>query len=124
MECAFIDLPPGVKAVTRGLSHDLKRLKTEVEIVRLATDPHTPALMWGRESFFDSKSTATWGGRLLLAYSRTAGGRIVRGWFLNSIDRRRDCVYRDQQGCPGESAWLATIAPGKPSEPAWLYLRP
>jgi len=122
--CTAIDLPPGVHGVTSEFCRDLERLKAEVAIVHLATDPNTPALRWGRESFFRRKSSAKWNGRLLLAYSRTASGRIVRGWFLNSIDQKSDCVYRDQQGCPSESAWLATIAPSKPSEPAWLYLRP
>ena len=128
--CTAIDLPPGV-AIPTGLERvDIERIAQEVEIVHLATDPLTPALGWGRELFFGCESTALDSAAplayrpLLLAYSRTASGRIVRGWRLTWRDQRPDSIYRTEPKSPTEAAWLATIAPGKPSEPAWLYLQP
>jgi hypothetical protein len=118
---AAIDLPPGIRGVTKGDRRDLERLNKEVEIVRLPDWDAFPGQEWGREAFFGCKASAVTRQRRLLAYSRAANGRIVRGWYLTFHDR---CFYRDSLNCPSESAWLATIAPGKPSEPAWLYLRP
>ena len=118
---APIDLPPGIHGVTNGDRRDLERLKKEVEIVRLPDWDAFPGQEWGREAFFSRKADTKVHQRRLLAYSRTASGRIVRGWYLTFLDHR---FYRGSLNSPGEAAWLATIAPGKPSEPAWLYLRP
>jgi hypothetical protein len=127
---APIDLPPGVAMTTLLERVNLEWIAQEVEIVHLATDPLTPALGWGRELFFGCEATALGSTAplayrpLLLAYSYDASGRIVRGWRLTWRDQRPDSIYRTEPKSPTEAAWLATIAPGKPSEPAWLYLRP
>jgi len=124
-EAALLALPYGVEAVTRGSTLDLDRLKTEVALIWTPNCRKDPNYPWGRESFFRSRSGGTWcSGRRLLRYSVNSAGRIVRGWYLTRADCERESPYRFEAGCPLEAAWLESIAVGKPSEPAWLYLKP
>jgi hypothetical protein len=114
-------LPEGIKPVTRDLIHNQMRLASEVRIIRASECGQFP---WARERWFHRKSEAQESGRLLLAHSVNAAGRIIRGWYINEFDQRKDSDYKISGGCPLEAAWLATITPCQPSEPAWLYLRP
>jgi hypothetical protein len=120
---ALVALPIGVDPVTKGSALDLERLKKEVTIV-YPIDPALRKYPWAREAFFRSKSKGIYRNRLLVAYSVDAARRIVRGWYLTEFDRSPHSWYRGQTDCPIEAAWLATIAIKKPSEPAWLYMRP
>jgi hypothetical protein len=122
-EDAPLDLPRGIDPVTRGTRQDLDRLKKEVAIF-CSVAPESRKYPWGREAFFRSKTGGIYPKRLLVAYSVDAARRIVRGWYLTEFDQRTPSWYSDNRSCPYEGAWLATIAPGKPSEPAWLYLKP
>ena len=117
-------LPYGIAPVTRGTVNDLERLKTEVALIWTADCKKDFSYPWGRESFFTSRSGSGLGKRVLLRYSVNAAGRIVRGWYLTLADCRRNSPYRFEAACPIEAAWLETICVAKPSEPAWLYLRP
>jgi hypothetical protein len=122
-ESAPIELPPRVDPVTRGTTEDLDRLKKEVAII-YPVAPELRKYPWGREAFFRSKTGGMYPKRLLVAYSVDAAKRIVRGWYLTEFDQHTPSWYSDNRSCPCEGAWLSTIAPGKPSEPAWLYLKP
>ena len=121
-EDAPMNLPRGVDPVTKGTRQDLDRLKKEVAII-CQVAPESRKYPWGREAFFRSKTGGMHPRRLLVAYSVDAARRIVRGWYLSEFDQHPQGWYRENESCPCEAAWLATIAPGKPSEPAWLYLR-
>jgi hypothetical protein len=122
-EDAPADLPRGIDPVTKGTRQDLDRLKKEVAIIYPAA-PESRKYPWGREAFFRSKTGGMYPKRLLVAYSIDAARRIVRGWYLSEFDQHPQGWYRDTMGCPCEAAWLDTIAVGKSSEPAWLYLKP
>lgn len=121
-EESSVVLPRGIFPVTRGTSQDLARLKEEVSIV-YPVDPSARIYAWGREAFFRSKSGGMFPKRQLVAYSVNSARRIVRGWYLTEHDQSPCGWYRKVDSCPIEAAWLDTIAVGKPSEPAWLYLR-
>jgi hypothetical protein len=120
-EAAPFSLPRGIDPVTKGSFEDFERLKTEVKII-YPVDPALRTYPWGREAFFRSKSSGMYPNRLLVAYSVNAASRIVRGWYLTEFDQSPYSWYRDKMKCPCESAWLATITAGKPSEPAWFYI--
>jgi hypothetical protein len=122
-EDAPADLPCGIDPVTRGTRQDLDRLKKEVAII-CPVAPESRKYPWGREAFFRSKTGGMYPKRLLVAYSIDAARRIVRGWYLSEFDQHSQGWYLDTMGCPCEAAWLDTIAVGKSSEPAWLYLKP
>ena len=113
-------LPPGVSPLYMHPC-DIERLVTEKTIYQVLEPDRYP---WARESFFKKKRQGAMRGRLLIAYSVDSRNRIVRGWYLTEFDQSPCSAYEDQKNCPIEAAWLATIEPGKPSEPAWLYLRP
>jgi hypothetical protein len=115
-----MELPAGVHPVTSNTPHNQERLAKEVRIIRA---PEASSYRWGREQFFTRKTTAQSFGRLLLAYSVDSAGRIIRGWYLTSLDQSPYGWYRKPgSGCPCEAAWLGTIMPGRPSEPAILYM--
>jgi hypothetical protein len=124
------DLPNGVHPVTYcRIERDFERLSKEVSIVHhscwlKSREEGFAKRVWGREAFFSRRSDATAHGRQLLAYSVDSKRRIVRGWYLTQFDQSPHSWYRSFSDCPCEAAWLATLCPCKPSEPAWLYLRP
>ena len=122
-EDAPADLPRGIHPVTRGTRKDFDRLNKEVAIV-YPIAPELRKYPWGREAFFRSRTGGMHPKRLLVAYSVDAARRIVRGWYLTEFDQHPRGWYQDTMGCPCEAAWLDTIAVGKASEPAWLYLKP
>lgn len=115
-----MDLPSHITPVTSHNFRDRDRMERECEIIRL---PAASDHLWGRERFFARKSRAQAYGRLLLAYSLDAAGRIIRAWYLNALDQDPNSVYRLRNDCPSEAAWLQTLAVGCDSEPAIIHLR-
>jgi hypothetical protein len=112
------DLPAGVNPLPMHPC-DMERLCTETEIYLCKSSLLYP---WAREGFFLRRSSATKYGRKLVAFSEDFRGRIVRGWFLTESDQAySQTTYALYGGCPAEAAWLASIAPGVPSEPAVIY---
>lgn len=95
-----------------------KSLAREVKLV--FADHYDPAWLWGRESWM----TRHRAGPDLIAWTVDRGGRIVRGWRRNKLDRTTGGAYHPwgDRFCPGEAAWLPLVVPGRISFPAYPFL--
>jgi hypothetical protein len=76
---------------------------------------------WGREYWMTRRSE---GHFPLIAWTEDKNGRIVRGWKRHLGKDEVDAYDTPgNRSCPIEAAWIASVAVGRPSFPAFPFQR-